>query len=151
MAATDITAKETIVKGVNSPNNYIRSEARLIDGAENAGLLTVETHSLFVIPKGNMLTGLKVVALAAVTSDGSATLQFKAKIGDAAEAVNGTAIAVANLAKGDVHVLPVAAIKGYDADNDTTIQLTVAVAALTALKVLVVAEYIPVVEFMTAG
>ena len=82
MAATDITAKETIVKGVNSPNNYIRSEARLIDGAENAGLLTVETHSLFVIPKGNMLTGLKVVALAAVTSDGSATLQFKAKIGE---------------------------------------------------------------------
>lgn len=150
MAATDITAKETIVKGVNSPNNYIRSEARLIDGAENAGLLTVETHSLFVIPKGNMLTGLKVVALAAVTSDGSATLQFKANIGDAAEAVH-TAIAVANLAKGDVHVLPVAAIKGYDADNDTTIQLTVGVAALTALKVLVVAEYIPVVEFMTAG
>lgn len=150
MAATDITAKETIVKGVNSPNNYIRSEARLIDGAENAGLLTVETHSLFVIPKGNMLTGLKVVALAAVTSDGSATLQFKAKIGAAAEAVH-TAIAVADLAKGDVHVLPVAAIKGYDADADTTIQLTVGVAALTALKVLVVAEYIPVVEFMTAG
>lgn len=150
MAATDITAKETIVKGVNSPNNYIRSEARLIDGAENAGLLTVETHSLFVIPKGNMLTGLKVVALAAVTSDGSATLQFKASINSTAEAIH-TAIAVANLAKGDVHVLPVAAIKGYDADNDTTIQLTVAVAALTALKVLVVAEYIPVVEFMTAG
>lgn len=150
MAATDITAKETIVKGVNSPNNYIRSEARLIDGAENAGLLTVETHSLFVIPKGNMLTGLKVVALDAVTSDGSATLQFKAKIGDTAGAIH-TAIAVANLAKGDVHVLPVAAIKGYDADADTTIQLTVAVKPLTALKVLVIAEYIPVVEFMTAG
>jgi len=150
MAATDITAKETLVKGVNSPNNYIRSEARLIDGAENSGLLTVETHSLFVIPKGNMLTGLKVVALAAVTSGGSATLQFKASISDTAEAIH-TAIAVANLAKGDVHVLPVTAIKGYDAEADTTIQLTVAVAALTALKVLVVAEYIPVVEFMTAG
>lgn len=150
MAATDITAKATLVKGVNSLNNFTRSEAHLIDGSEHAGILTVATHNLFVIPKGNMLTGLKVVALSAVTSDGSATVQFKANINSTAEAIH-TAIAVANLAAGDVHVLPVAAIKGYDADHDTTIQLTVAVAALTALKVLVVAEYIPVVEFMTAG
>ena len=32
MASVDITAYDTVVKGVNSPNCYIRSEAHLIDG-----------------------------------------------------------------------------------------------------------------------
>ena len=152
MASADITGVNTVVFGVNSPNNYIRSEAHLIDGSENAGVLAADTHSLFKIPKGNMLTGLKVCALASTTSEGSATVQFKAKVGSsAAEAINGTAIAKADLAAGDVVCIPVEKIKGYDASGDTVIQMTVGTAALTAVKLLIVAEYLPVTELLTAG
>ena len=150
MASVDITGFDTVVKGVNSPNCYIRSEAHLIDGSEYSGILAVETHSLFTIPAGNALTALKVCALADTASDGSATVQFKAKIGASAEAIH-TAIGKADLAAGDVVDLPVVKIKGYDASAATVIQLTVGTAALTALKLLVIAEYIPVKEFMTAG
>lgn len=152
MASADITANDTVVRGVNSPNNYVRSEAHLIDGTENAGILAADTHSLFKIPKGTMLTGLKICALENTASSGSATLQFKAKIGSAAaEAINSSAIGKADLQKGDVVCIPVDKIKTYDADTETVVQLTVATADLTALKLLVVAEYIPVTEFMTAG
>jgi len=152
MASADITGKDTVVRGVNSPNNYIRSEAHLIDGTENAGVLAADTHSLFKLPKGTMLTGLKICALGNTTSAGSATLQFKAKIGTAAaEAINASAIGKADLQAGDVVCIPVDKIKTYDTDNETVVQLTVATAALTALKLIVVAEYIPVTEFMTAG
>lgn len=151
MAATDITGKLTLVKGVNSLNNYIRSEAHIIDGSEHTGILTVAAHDLFVIPKGNMLTGIKIVALTDTLSAGSATVQFQAKIGAAAEDINATAIGKADLAAGDVVVLPVEKIKGYDDDTDTVIQLTVGTAALTQLRLFVIAEYIPVLEFMTMG
>lgn len=152
MASADITAKDTVVRGVNSPNNYVRSEAHLIDGTENAEILAADTHSLFKLPKGTMLTGLKICALENTASSGSATLQFKAKVGDsAAEAINSSAIAKADLQKGDVVCIPVEKIKTYDADNGAVVQLTVGTADLTALKLLVVAEYIPVTEFMTAG
>lgn len=150
MASADITAKETRLKGVNSFDNYIRRETHLIDGAENAGILAADTHSLFIIPKGNMLTGLKVLSLETAASSGSATAQFKASINSVAEALH-TAIGKADLAAGDVAVIPVEKIKGYDASYDTVIQLTVGTAAFTTLKLLVVAEYIPVTEFLTAG
>lgn len=150
MTSADITGLDTTVKGVNSTNNYIRSVAHIIDGGENPGILAVDTHSLFVIPKGNALTGLKIIALADTTSSGSATVQFKASINGTAEAIH-TAIGKADLAAGDVSVFDVLKIKGYDADYDTIIQMTVATAALTAVKLLVIAEYIPVTEFMTAG
>ena len=48
-------------------------------------------------------------------------------------------------------MIPVEKIKGYDPDYDTIIQMTVGTAALTAVKLFVVAEYIPVYDFMTAG
>ena len=152
MASADITGKDTLVKGVNSPNYYVQSEAHLIDGTEEPGVLASDTHDLFKIAKGNMLTGLKVCALANTTSEGSATVQFKAKVGSAAaEAINGTAIGKADLQAGDVVCIPVEKIKGYDAEGDVLIQLTVGTAALTAVKLLVVAEYIPVTQFLTAG
>ena len=151
MAAEDITGKDTVIKGVNSPNNYVRSVAHLIDGTEHAGILAVDTHDLFRIPKGNMLKGLTILALDSATSSGAATIQFKAKTGSSAEAVNATAIGVANLAKGDAIAIPVEKIKAYDPENDIIIQMTVGTAALTAIRILIVAEYLPVTEFLTAG
>lgn len=150
MASADITTKDTLVKGVNSTTNYTISEAHLIDGVENPGILAADTHSLFVIPKGNMLTGLKVVALDTTTSGGSATVQFKASINSVAEALH-TAIGKADLAAGDTVCIPVEKIKGYDPEHDTIIQMTVGTAALTAVKLFIVAEYIPVYDFLTAG
>lgn len=151
MAAEDITGKDTVLKGVNSPNNYVRSVAHLIDGTEHAGILAMDTHDLFRIPKGNMLKELTVLALGDTTSSGAATIQFKAKTGAAAEAVNSTALAIADLAKGDAVALPVEKIKAYDPENDIIIQMTVGTAALTAIRILIVAEFLPVAEFMTAG
>lgn len=150
MASADITAKDTLVKGVNSPNNYIRSEAHLLDGSEHPGILAADTHDLFSIPKGNALVGLTLVALDATASEGSATVQFKTKINGAAEALH-TAIAKADLAAGDTVEVPVAKIKAYDPDYDTIVQMTVGTAALTALKLLVIARYVPVKEFMELG
>lgn len=152
MASADITGNDTRVKGVNSPNNYVQSEAHLLDGEEFAGILAADTHDLFKIGAGNALTGLKVCVLANTTSEGSATVQFKAKVGSgAAEAINGTAIGKADLQAGDVVSIPVEKIKAYDGTDETLIQMTVGTAALTAFKVLVVAEYIPVKQFITAG
>lgn len=150
MAAADITAKDTLVKGVNSMNQYTRYKAHLIDGTEHSGILASDTHDLFTIPKGNMLTGLKLVAKADTTSSGSATVQFKAKIGSTAEAIH-TAIGKGDLATGDVFACDVQKIKAYDPDNDIIIQMTVGTAALTALKLFVIVEYIPVDEFLNAG
>lgn len=150
MADADITAKDTLVKGVNSTNNYVRSEAHLIDGSEYSGVLATGTHSLFTIPKGNLLVGLRAVALTATTSSGSATIQFKADINGTAEALH-TAVGKADFAAGDIINLTPTGIKTYDGSYDTTVQVTVATAALTAFKALVIAEYIPVTEFITAG
>ena len=150
MASADITTKDTLVKGVNSMNNYVRSEAHILDGVENSGILAQDTHDLFVIPAGNALVGLKVIALSSTTSSGSATVQFKAKVGTETATAVGSAIAKANLAAGFVQNLAVATL-AYSDTAGTTIEMTVGTAALTAVKLLVIAEYIPVHEFMTAG
>nr|DAH45641.1 MAG TPA: hypothetical protein [Caudoviricetes sp.] len=148
--AADITAKYTHVKGVNSMNNYVRSEAHLLDGKEHSGILDTETHDLFVLPEGVMLTGLKVVSLANTESSGAATVQFKLKLDGAAEAV-GAAIGKGDLQTGDTVVLPVEKIKAYDPEGSGVIQMTVGTAALTTFKVLVIADYVPVHEFLTNG
>ena len=150
MANADITANDTLIKGVNSFRNYLQSEAHLIDGGEYAGILATGTHDLFKIPAGNMLVGLSIVALGDTASSGEATVQFKAKIDSAAENI-GDAIGKADLAAGDVVTLTVSKIKGYNAENDIVIEMTVGVAALTGLKLFVIANYVPVKEFITAG
>ena len=150
MASADITSKDTLVFGVNSTNNYVHSEAHIIDGVENPGVLAQDTHDLFKIPAGNALVGLKIVALDSTTSSGSATVTFKAKVGTETATAVGSAIAKANLAAGFVHNLAVATL-AYSGTADTTIEMTVGTAALTAVKLLVIAEYIPVDMFMTAG
>ena len=150
MANADITANDTLIKGVNSFRNYLQSEAHLIDGGEYAGILATGTHDLFKIPAGNMLVGLSIVALGDTASSGEATVQFKAKIGSAAENI-GDAIGKADLAAGDVVTLTAVKIKGYNADKDIVIEMTVGVAALTGLKLFVIANYVPVKEFITAG
>lgn len=145
----DITGNETTVKGVNSVN-YVRYFAHRINGAEHSGILATGTHDLFKIPAGNLLTGIKAVALANTTSSGSATIQFKLKIGDAAEAI-GSAVGKADIQAGDSINAAVTGIKAYSGDDDLVVELVVGTAALTAVDLLVIAETVPVKEFITAG
>lgn len=145
----DITGKDISVKGVNSVN-YVRSFAFRADGKENSEILGTGTHDLFKIPGGHYLTGLKVVSLGATTSSGSATVQFKVKIGTDSEAV-ADATGKTDLQAGDSLILPVTGIKSYSGEGDLTIQLVVGTADLTVLDLLIIAETIPVTEFITAG
>ena len=152
MAAKDITGSVLVLKGVNSEQNYTRSLSVVIDGADEADLLTVATHSLIKIPAGNMISGIKVLPLASATSAGAATLQFLAKVGSGtAEAINGTALALAALAAGKVHNLNLSSVKGYSETDDTVIQMTVGTADFTALKFMIFVEYIPVSNFLNRG
>jgi len=150
MAATDITASVVRLKGTNSQTNYKQMDAYIIDAAENAGLLTVATHELVTIPAGRVLTGIKAILIGAATSDGSATAQFKYKVGsETAEAINGTAYAVAAMTAGKVYNLPLQAVSAYSATETANIELVVAVAAFTALKFALFVETIPLDSFLT--
>lgn len=152
MAATDITESVVRMNGVNQETQYKKSDAYIIDAAANAGLLTVATHSLVSIPAGNMVTGVKAVLLGAATSSGSATLQLLAKVGsETAEAFSGTAFAVAAMTAGKVYNLPISAVTAYSETDATVIQATVGTAAFTALKFMLIVEYIPIVSFLNRG
>lgn len=150
MAATDVTNQVKRLNGVNVNTNHVRTDAYIIDAAEAAGLLTVETHSLAVVPAGYAVTGLKVVSLETATSSGSATLQFKLKHGTDAAAAIGSANALAALTAGDVLCLNTSGILAYG-DSEVVVQATVGTAAFTKLKFLLMVEMVPVLDFLTMG
>ena len=149
MADVDITAKDTRVNGILSDEIYVKQEAHVIDFVE-LGVNGTGTHDLFKLAPGDALVGLTVIVLDAVTSDGSATVQFKAKFNASAEALK-DAIAKADLAKGDVIAIPVPGVKGYDADYGAVIQATVGTADLTAGKAMLIASVVPAKQFQTRG
>lgn len=151
MAATDVTASTIRQNGANQDTNYTKTDAYIIDASVAAGLLTVATHSLVKVPKGNMITGVKVVALDTATSGGAATLQFLAKVGAAAAEALNSALALAAMAAGKVHNIPVSSVTAYSGTDETVIQITVGTAAFTALKFMLFVEYIPVTEFLNRG
>lgn len=152
MASTDLTGILARMKGTNSDTNYKQLDAYVVNAAENAGILTVETHDLVKVPAGKAVVGITAVLLSDATSEGSATLQFKAKVGSGtAEAVNGTAYAVAAMKSGKVYRLPFQAVSGYAEADATVIQITVAGAAFTALKFMLLVETIPLDSFLSRG
>lgn len=142
----DITSKDITVPGVNSNTNYIQSRALLLDFANVADITATGTHDLFDIPAGETLVGLKVVVIAAVTSGGAATIQFK--IGGSV--INSTALALSGVAKGFVHNFAVSGVNAYS-DGTKPLQMTVGTAAVTGGQLLVIAETIPGDMFVTAG
>lgn len=147
----DVTNKNFRIPGVNQDTNFIKQRSYCLNGAEVPEILATGTHDVIALPKGEALIGLRVIALENTASGGSATLQFKVAIGEAAENINASAIGIGNLAAGDVHALPVNAVKGYDEDVGAVIQLSVGSAALTAVKLLIVVETLPVAEFTKLG
>lgn len=147
----DITNKNLRIPGVNQDTAYIKQRSYLLDGAIDAAVLATGTHSIIALPKGEAVTKLRLVAIDAAASGGSATVQFKVAYGQTAEAINSTAVAVANLGAGDVYEFPVNGVKGYDAATGAVLQMTVGTAALTAAKFLLIVETLPVNEFMTMG
>ena len=150
MAATDVTNQVKRLNGVNVNTNHVRTDAYIIDAAEAAGLLTIETHSLAVVPAGYAVTGLKVVSLETATSTGASTLQFKLKHGSAAAEAIGSANALAAFTSGDVLSLAPAGILAYG-DSAVVVQATVGAVAFTKLKFLLMVEMVPVLNFLTRG
>lgn len=147
----DITEFEMRVPGVNQDTHFQKQNAYLIDCEEHSGVLTVGTHDLVKLNKGDMLTKLRIVVLKSAASSGSATIQFKAKFNSTAENIHANAFAIANLCSGDVYDIPVSTIKGYDEEYPPVIQMSVGTDALTAFKFLLIAETIPVHEFLNKG
>lgn len=144
------TVYDTEKKGAGLQHNLKEQRAHLIATAKAdlLGTRAVGTHNLIKIPKGKMLVGGKMVVLTAATSAGAATIQIKV----------GTVALTSAIAKADVTankviplVVPAAGGDVYAADADMTIDLVVAVAALTALKVLIIPEFIDINSTMTRG
>jgi hypothetical protein len=146
----DLTNRNYQVPGVNSDTNYLKQRAFMLDLGD-AAIAAVDTHDFATIPAGEAIANLRIVVLEAVTSSGSGTLQFKASFNKVAEALHQSALAVANLAAGDVHNVAVAGVKGVDMAYEGVLQLTVGSAALTGGKVLVIVETLPAADFVRKG
>ena len=148
----DITNKNFKIPGVNQDTNYIKQQSYMLDGGVASEILETGSHEVIALNKGEAITKLRVIAVkGGATSAGSATVQFKALFDETAEAINKTAIPVADLAEGDVHEFPVNGIKGYDAEKAAVIQFVVGGANLTGLKLLLIVETLPVEEFLKLG
>ena len=147
----DVTNKNLRIPGVNQDTNFIKQRSYCLNGIEVPEILAVGTHNVIALPRGEAITKIRIVALDATTSGGSATLQFKVAFGEVAENVGTSAVAIANLAAGDVYDFAVNGIKGYEAESGAVIQLSVGAAALTGMKLLVIVETIPVVDFTKQG
>ena len=148
---SDVTNKNVRVPGVNQDTSFIKQRSYCLNGAEAPEILATGTHNVIALPKGEAVTRVRVIALENTTSGGSATLQFKVAFGETAENINTSAVGISNLAAGDVYDLPVNGVKGYDEAVGAVIQLAVGSAALTAVKLLVVVETLPVAEFTKLG
>ena len=147
----DFTNIDFRANGVNQDTNYKKQYAFLVNAAEYAEMLKVGTHDFTIIPAGEAITDLNVMALADAGSAGSATLQFKIAIDGTAEAINSTAIGLADLKAGDVHTATANKIKTFDKEKAGVLQITVGGADFTDLNFMLVVSTIPVKEFTTNG
>lgn len=145
----DVYTQIPRLNGINQ-ENYVRHEAFLVDLKEVSDAQAVGTHTIALLPRGSAVLGLKVVVLDAVTSSGAATLAFKAQVGVGTAAAVGGSLALSSLAKGCGHALSVAGgvVQG---DGDVKLQMTVGTAAITGGRLMVVADTIPVSEYLENG
>ena len=106
--------------------------------SDNAAMLATGTHNVFTIEQGKALLGAYGVVEDAVTSGGSATVQFKV----GSDTLTG-ALPVANLAAGDSFTIATGSVTGttsvasYAKSAADTLDIAVATAALTAGRILV--------------
>jgi hypothetical protein len=130
------------------PVRYETYEINVID-ADYSGIETVGTHNLVTVSAGQALVGASLMVEDAVTSGGSATVKF-----NCGDDLTG-AIPVANLAAGDVVNFTFGATTGtvatYAKTADKTLNMTVATAALTAGKFVLVLGFIDVKAILENG
>lgn len=145
----DVYTQIRRLNGINQ-ENYVRHESFLVDLKEVSDAQAVGTHTIALLPRGSAVLGLKVVVLDAVTSSGAATLAFKAQVGVGTAAAVGGSLALSALAKGCGHALSAAGgvVQG---DGDVKLQMTVGTAALTGGRLMVIADTIPVSEYLENG
>lgn len=147
----DITNINIRIPGVNAATNFVQEYAFGIDFVTLSGIAATGTHSIFKLPKGEALVGLRVIAVESATSGGAATLQFKVSVNGTAANINSSTVALAGLAKGMVQRFNASGIKTFDSDVESVIQMTVGTAAYTGGKLLVIAETIPVDAYKING
>lgn len=145
----DVTNMETKVPGVNQDTNYIRQEAHIIDAA-GLGVTAVGTHELFVVPAGGMLVNFRVAMLGAGSGSANANVKFQATVnGSAVDLTSGAAMA--SFGSGACINAPVNGAVRDLVGSGAVIQMVVASAALIDFKALVIAESIPVEDYLTLG
>lgn len=137
----DVTNKKLQIPGVNSNTNYIQERAYEVNFTNNADISATGTHSLARIAKGEVVTGVKVIVAEAITSGGAATVQVKIN----GTAINTSAWALSGLSKGTVYSLNA---NGLAITDDILLQATVGTAAITAGKLIIIVETIPVDMFL---
>lgn len=145
----NVTNKETRVPGVNQDTNYIRQESHIIDAA-GLGVTAVGTHELFIVPAGGMLTNFRMAMLGAGSGSSGATVKFAATVNSSSVDLT-SAIAVTSFGSG---ACINTAVNGAVRDligSGAVIQMVVASAALIDFKALVIAEGIPVDDYLTLG
>ena len=154
MAATNISALVSPAKAPYQFQSVYETVVYDIDVTTSAytGIESVETHNLVPIPVGKALVGGYAVVYTAVTSDGSATVQFTV----GSETLTG-ALPKADLAKGDVIRLSVgdkedtAGAGTYAHTTADTLDWIVGTAALTAGRVILYLDFVDVSDATTNG
>lgn len=145
----DVTNKETRVPGVNQDTNYIRQESHIIDAA-GLGVTAVGTHELFVVPRGGMLANFRLAMIGAGSGSANATVKFQATVNSSAVELT-SATAVTSFGSGACINTPVNGAVCDLVGSGAVIQMVVGSAALVDFKALVIAESIPVEDFLTLG
>lgn len=170
MSALNATVIDTKIKAPFNFTTLIEAAVHVFDVTVAAlvALKTVATHNLIEIPAGKALVGCRVLIQTAFTSDGSATVQFK--IGSE---VLTAAIPVASLVEGAVINLnfntwsgagtvatstcaltsaaPSGGTVSYIKTTADTLDMAVAVAALTAGKFILIPEFIDASAILNRG
>lgn len=148
MATADLTALDIRVNGVNADSTPVRTDAYLIDVADN-GVTEVGTHKIANLPKGVAVVAARLTAIVAVAGGTGATVKVGVTDGTQTADV-GSATAITSLDKNAVVTLS-ANGKTYFPETEPKVTITVATAALTGGKLLLEVDTVPVAAMLTKG
>lgn len=112
-----------------------------------AGIKAIGTHDMVDLSKGEAVVGGRLIMLEPVTSAGAATMKIQVDAEDLT-----SALAIADMVAGEVVDFDLTAGKGsYAAAADVTVDMVIAVAAITAGRFIMQLDVIDVNSLITRG